>query len=77
MLPDRVVDRLAGRDELLRLRLGQLARIGELRGDLPVLVELLDRRLVGDRERDHVAPFVALADLEHRHARRRLVERLE
>ena len=77
MLPRRVVDRLAGRDELLRLRVGQLARIGQLRGDLPVLVELLDRRFVGDRDRDHVAPFFGLADLQHRHAVRRLVERLE
>ena len=44
---------------------------------LPVLVELLDRRFVGDRDGVHVAPFVAHADLEHRHAVRRLVHRLE
>ncbi len=73
----REVDGLAGRDELLRLRLGQLARIGELRGDLAVLVELLDRRFVGHRDREHVPPLVAHADLEHRHAIRRLVERVE
>ena len=73
----RVVDRLAGRDELPGLRVGQLARIGELRGDLAVLVELLDRGFVGDRDREHVPPFVAHADLQHRHAIRRLVERVE
>ena len=72
----RVVDRLARRDQLPRFRFLQLARIGQLRGDLLVLVELLDRRFVGDRQRDHVAPFVALSDPEQLHPRRRLLERL-
>ena len=41
-----------------------------------VLVERLDGRFVGDRQRDHVAPFVRLADPEQLHARRRLLQRL-
>ena len=72
----RVVDRLAGRDQLFRLRIGDRAGIGQLRGDLLVLVELLDRRFVGDRERNHVAPFLSLADPEQLDSRRRLLERL-
>jgi hypothetical protein len=71
----RVVDRLAGGDELFRFRVLQLARIGQLRGDVAILVELLDRRLVGDGERDHVAPFFTLAEPEQLDPRRRLLQR--
>jgi hypothetical protein len=71
------VDRLPRGNQLLRLRVGQLARVGQLRRDLLVFVELFDRRLVGNRDRDHVAPLVGHADLEHRDTLRRLVERVE
>jgi hypothetical protein len=71
------VDRLARRDQLLRLCVGELPRIGELRGDLLVLVELPDRCFVGHCDGDHVAALVSDADLEHRHPLRRLVERVE
>ena len=69
-----VVDRLRGLQQLLRLLLGRPPRIGQLRDLRLVLVERLDRRLVGDRDEDHVAPFLALADRPHRHAIRRLVD---
>ena len=70
------VDRLGGLDQLLRLRLRRLARIGQRREHALVLVELLDRRLVGDGEQHHVAAFFGLADRPHRDAIGRLVERL-
>ncbi len=74
----RPVDRLAGGDERLRLRVGQLPRVGEVGEDLLVLVEGLDRRLVGDGHDDDVAAFLALADGPHlRAARRRLGQRVE
>ena len=57
---------------------GELPRIGQVGQDLLVSVQRLDRRLVGDRQHDHVAPFLALADREQpRAGRRRLRERLE
>ena len=41
------------------------------------LSRLLDRRFVGDREQDHVAAFLGLADRPQLGAVGRLVERLE
>jgi len=72
----RPVDGLAGRDELPRLRLGERPGIGEVVEDLPVALEAGDGRLVGDEDHDHVAAFLALADAQQLHARRRLLERL-
>ena len=61
---DRVVDRLGGVQQLPRARLGGLARIGQLAEHVAIRVERLDRRLVGDREHDDVAPFFGGADLQ-------------
>ena len=71
-----VVDRLGGLDQRLRLRVGGLARIGQRRELIAVLLEVLDRRLVGDRQRDHVAAFFGLADLPVARARRHFGELL-
>ena len=49
--------------QLLRARLGRLARIGQLAEHVAVPVERLDRRLVGDREQHDVAAFFGRADL--------------
>ena len=70
-----VVDRLGRANELLRLLLGGLPRVRELREHGLVLVDRLDRGFVGDRGHDHVAPFLGLSDVPDGHAIRRLVER--
>ena len=71
------VDRLGGLDQLPRLLLRRLPRIGELRDHRLVLVERFDRRLVGNRDEDHVASFLGFADVPHHDAVGRLVERGE
>jgi hypothetical protein len=66
----QVVDRLRGLQQRLGLRIGGLARIGQ-RGELvAVFFERLDRRLIGDRQRDDVAAFLGGADLPVARARR-------
>ena len=45
-----LVDRLRRLQQLLRLRLGGLPRVGQLREHVLVFRQLLDRRFVGDRE---------------------------
>ncbi len=72
-----VVDRLRRLQQLLRLRLGGLPRVGQLREHVLVFRQLLDRRLVGDREQDHVAALLGLAERPHQRAIGGLVDRLE
>ena len=50
-------------DELLRVGVGRLARVGELRGDLLEVVELRDVGLVADRDQHELAAFFALPTL--------------
>ncbi len=71
----QVVVRLRRRDELLRLRVGQPARVGQFREVVAVLLQVLD---VGVRRHPHdhkLAVLVGLADRLHLHARRRRGER--
>ena len=68
------VDRLGRSNQLLRLLFGRLSRIGQRRDHALVLVDLFDRRFIGDRQGDHVAAFFGLADVPHRDAIRRLVD---
>ena len=61
-----------------RLRFGRLARIGQLVEIAFVGVEVGDRLLVADREQDHVAAFLGLADRpELGPSRRGLGDRLQ
>jgi hypothetical protein len=71
------VDRLRRLDQLLRLGFARRARVGQRREVRPRLVERLDRGLVGDREQDHVAALLGLADRPELRARRALRERLQ
>jgi hypothetical protein len=73
---DRVINRLRRVKQLLRLRFGGLARIGEGAEHVAILIDRLDRRLVGDREQHDVAPFFGRANLPVLHPRRRFRERL-
>ena len=70
------VDGLRRLDDLPRLRLGGLARVGQGVEVGLVLVERLDGRLVSDGEEHHVAAFFALADRPVLEARRGLRQRL-
>ena len=70
------VDRLGCADQLLRLFFCRLSRVGQRCEHALVLVDLLDRRLVGNREQHHVAAFFCFADLPHRDPIRSFVERL-
>jgi hypothetical protein len=45
------------------------ARIGQLRQARCIGVEVGDQRLVGDRHGDHLAAFLAVADVDHAHPR--------
>ena len=49
-------------------------RVGEAREPGIVRVHLLEQRLIPDRRRDHLAAFLALANGEHLHARRVLLQ---
>jgi len=73
---DEVVDWLGGLQQRLRLGVGGTARIGQRRKLIAVLLERLDRRFIGDRQRDDIAPFFGLADREIARARRHLGELL-
>lgn len=58
-----VIDRLRGLDERLCLRVGGLARIGQCRELIAILLERLDRRFIGNGQRNNVASFFRRADL--------------
>jgi hypothetical protein len=58
-----VIDRLRGLDERLCLRVGGLARIGQCRELIAILLERLDRRFIGYGQRNNVASFFRRADL--------------
>ena len=58
------VHRLGLLEQALGLGLGEAARVGQLGVDGLVLVEVLDRLLVGDGDDDPVAALLGLADVE-------------
>ena len=64
------VHRLAGCDQLAGVRLVERSRVGQPAVDLLVALEIRDRRLVGDRDQDHLAAFLAPSDCEDLHTRR-------
>ena len=69
-------DRLALGDELLRLGLGQSARIGQPRVDLLVVIELGEVGRRRDEERDVRPALARLAELDEPHLVRRLRQHL-
>ena len=68
----QVIVRLRILDELLHLRIGESARVGELRQVRPVLREVLEVVFRRHPDDDELASFVRLADRLDLHARRRL-----
>ena len=74
-----VVDRRRRRDQRFGLRVvhAEHARIGELRQARIVGLQVGEQRLVGDRDRDHVAAFLGLADAVYLHPRARRGEHVE
>ncbi len=71
----QVVDRLGGRDDLVRLHVADPARVGELREISPVSLEVLHRLGGRNRNDDVVAAFIGLADRHHADTRRRRRQR--
>jgi hypothetical protein len=68
--PRRVVERLPLIDQLLRLGIADLARIGEARGDVAVAVERGQVLLAGDGDEHHLPPLLGLPDEENLDTRR-------
>jgi len=71
-----VVDRRGSVDELLRLRVVHVdrARVGKLREACAVLLQPRHDGVRRDRDRDHLAAFLGLADRVDLHARARFLE---
>ncbi len=73
--PGRVVERLALRDQLLRLALREPARIGELGRDVAIVIQVANRLGVGDCDDDHLPALFTLPHREDLDARRSLRQR--
>ncbi len=69
------VEGLADPDQVARLFIGDLARIPQPGQNVLVLIQVLNRGLVGDRQNHLVAPFLGLPDLPEPGARRGLSQR--